>query len=277
MLVERLRNAEYGKIMIPWTILVLLFVLIRAHAVEAEKAPGDDMICIPAEEFLMGSDTGDPDEKPVRSVYLDTFYIDRHEVTNADFQRFVEETGYVTDAEKRGYGRIWARTWKTIFNASWRHPEGPESDLSNRMDHPVVQVSWHDANAYCRWAGKRLPKEAEWEKTCRGPKGRRYPWGPLFKPGYANTVGSKDGYTRSSPVGSFPSGASSYGALDMSGNVWEWTDDWYNRDRTQFKVLRGGSWNNGSHFARCTYRDGYEPSHRMNLGGFRCARDAPSR
>ena len=177
MLVERLRNAEYGKIMIPWTILVLLFVLIRAHAVEAEKAPGDDMICIPAEEFLMGSDTGDPDEKPVRSVYLDTFYIDRHEVTNADFQRFVEETGYVTDAEKRGYGRIWARTWKTIFNASWRHPEGPESDLSNRMDHPVVQVSWHDANAYCRWAGKRLPKEAEWEKTCRGRKEDDIPGG----------------------------------------------------------------------------------------------------
>ncbi len=156
---------------------------------------------IPAGPFTMGS--GDPratDERPAHEVHLSAYYIDRYEVTNAQFKVFVEATGYLTTAEQED-------------GISWRHPEGPESDISTQLDHPVVYVSWYDARTYCGWRGKRLPTEAEWEKSARGTDGRIWPWGNIFDPGCANIWGREDGYEKTAPVGTFPSGVSPYGAL----------------------------------------------------------------
>ncbi|MDH4138292.1 MAG: formylglycine-generating enzyme family protein, partial [Anaerolineae bacterium] len=158
---------------------------------EAPTAPSvaEMMVEIPAGEFTMGNDGGDDDEKPAHTVTLEAFEIDMFEVTNADFARFVEETGHQTEAEKAG-------------ESGWRaYAEGKDN-------HPVVKVTWNDADAYCRWAGKRLPTEAEWEKAARGVEGVIYPWGNEWDPAKANT---KEGGLRGTvAVGSFPEGASSY-------------------------------------------------------------------
>jgi formylglycine-generating enzyme required for sulfatase activity len=188
------------------------------------------MVYIPAGEFIMGSDEGDSDERPVHTVYLDAFHIDRTEVANAQYQACVEA------------GACDAPSNTTYY------------DNSNYAQHPVVHVSWDDADAYCRWAGKRLPTEAEWEKAARGTDGRRYPWGnsepDCNKANYNDCVGL------TTEVGSYPAGASLYGVLDMAGNVWEWVADWYDPgyysqsptrnppgpDSGELRVLRGGSW-----------------------------------
>ena len=235
------------------------------------------MVWIPGGQFTMGSDhpLGRPDELPLHEVRVDGFWIDITEVTNAQFREFVEATGYVTTAERpidwellkqqvppgtpkppdeklqpgsmvfhqpaidvslrdiRGW-------WRWVPGASWRHPEGPGSTIKGRENHPVVQVSWNDAVAYCEWAGKRLPTEAEWEFAARGGlEGQPFVWGdaPLSdKEPQANiwqgefpVVNTKaDGFVRSAPVKSFS--ANGYGLYDMTGNVWEWCGDWYRPD-----------------------------------------------
>jgi formylglycine-generating enzyme required for sulfatase activity len=206
------------------------------------------MVEIPAGEFTMGNDGGDDDEKPAHAVTLEAFEIDMFEVTNADFARFVEETGYQTEAEKAG-------------ESGWRgYAEGKDN-------YPVVKVTWNDADAYCQWAGKRLPTEAEWEKAAGGTEGFIYPWGNEWDP--TKTNAKESGFRGTVAVGSFPEGVSPYGAFDMAGNVWEWTaTDW--APGSSSKVQRGGSFANRGSYARCAYRYLGVPEPRNPNVGFRC-------
>jgi len=249
-----------------------------------------DMIRIPAGDFIQGSSDAEidaaiqmcadafngicphphawfADETPRRTIYLDAFYIDRWEVTNREFAAFVAATGYVTDAERKGESK------------TWRAP-----DTAGRESYPVVWMSWNDADAYCQWAGKRLPTEAEWEKAARGTDGRIWPWGSNWEAGRANT--GDGGAGNVAAVGNYPDSASPYGVMDMTGNVWEWVADWYDpfwyaSSPTHnpggplsgvSRVLRGGSFRNPPWEVRAVHRhsggpDGYALDH-----GFRCAR-----
>ncbi len=222
------------------------------------------MVRIPGGRFRMGSDTAYPEEAPVHSVEVDGFRIDRHLVTNDQFTAFVAATGHVTVAEtvpraedypgalphmlfagslvfkKTAQAvdtRDWSQWWELRPGTDWRHPYGPQSSLAGLGDHPVVHVALADAEAYAAWAGKALPTEAEWEYAARGGlDGATYAWGQVFRPGgrhMANTWQGRfpvensreDGWEATSPVGSFP--ANGYGLHDMIGNVWEWTQDWW--------------------------------------------------
>ena len=236
-----------------------------------------DMVWIPGGEFLMGTDDANawPDEKPAHGVSVRGFWIDKTEVTNADFRRFVEATGYITTAERTpNWDELKeqlppgtpkpapeklvpaslvfqptsspvrlddiAQWWVWTPGADWKHPEGPDSDLSGRENHPVVHVSWDDAVAYAAWAGKRLPTEAEWEFAARGGlSGKPYVWGDeapsdtvihanLWQGTFPFRNTQQDGYVRTAPVGSFESNG--FGVYDMAGNVWEWCSDWYDRE-----------------------------------------------
>uniref|UniRef100_A0A8C9SNH7 Formylglycine-generating enzyme n=1 Tax=Scleropages formosus TaxID=113540 RepID=A0A8C9SNH7_SCLFO len=275
------------------------------------------MVLIPAGQFLMGTDNpGIPQdgEGPQRRVHLDAFYMDIHEVRNLDFQKFVNATGYVTEAEKFGDSFVFegllsekikseisqavaaAPWWLPVKGANWKHPEGPDSHIADRLEHPVLHVSWNDAMAYCLWAGKRLPTEAEWEYACRGGlQDRLFPWGNKLNPKgqhYANLWQGQfpkentgeDGYVKTSPVMSFP--VNGYGLYDMVGNAWEWTADWWNvhhatdelhnptgpatgRDR----VKKGGSYMCHKSYCyryRCAARSQNTPDSSSSNLGFRC-------
>jgi formylglycine-generating enzyme required for sulfatase activity len=273
-------------------------------------------VYVPAGEFRMGSTSADleqilrecsnclpdwfKDVSPQHKVYLDAFWIDKTEVTNAMFARFVAETSYQTDADKEGTGIIFnllSEDWKKIKGANWQHPGGPTTDISGLDNHPVVQVSNQDARAYCKWAGRRLPTEAEWEKAARGTDGRNYPWGNQPPAGNLLNFADRslnvregdnsgdDGYRNTAPVGSYPAGASPYGALDMSGNVGEHVADWYSeiyysnsprRNPTgpssgDYFVMRGGSWSRARWHVRTFIRVTFTPEKRSNGVGFRCA------
>jgi formylglycine-generating enzyme required for sulfatase activity len=226
-----------------------------------EEPAESGVITIPAGEFVMGSDQGD--ESPAHTILVEAFEIDKFEVTNAAFAQFVEETGYETDAEKNGDPNL----WRAYFT-------------EEKAQYPVVKVSWNDADAYCQWAGKRLPTEVEWEKAARGTDEVVYPWGDTWD---VARVNSKDsGYRGPVTVGSFPDGASTYGVMDMAGNVWEWTADWYQGyPQTQFtsnyfgetyRVLRGGGWFSEPDLVRTTKRNANSPDAANDDIGFRCAR-----
>jgi formylglycine-generating enzyme required for sulfatase activity len=217
------------------------------------------MVYVPAGEFIMGSDNGSSDEKPRRKVYLDAYWMYKHEVTVAQYRRFCSETRRKMP-NPPGWG------WKE--------------------DHPVVRVSWDDAKAYADWAGVQLPTEAQWEKAARGTDGREYPWGNTFDPSKAACSVAPRKEKSTAPVGSMPSGASPYGCLDMSGNVWEWCSDWYdagyyakapnrnpeNRQASTVRVLRGGSWDfYSANGLRAPNRDGDTPGGRNGDIGFRCS------
>ena len=257
------------------------------------EADGAEMVLVPAGEFVMGSEELGDDERPVHRVYLDDFWIDRYEVTNERFARFVAATDYKTEAERRGWGWVWKGSeWEEVKGADWRHPRGrsaelttkPGSSIEGKMDHPVVLVSWNDADAYCRWAGKHLPSEAQWEKVVRGTDERRYAWGDEFDSAKANTKESERDDT--TPVGSFsPQGDSPYGASDMTGNVWEWVADWYGSDYYSqappanplgpatgaYKVFRGGSWSFDQVYAHTSFRYNVKPEYTYDFTGFRCS------
>ena len=259
------------------------------------------MVYVPAGEFTMGSDSGDADEAPPHTVTLDAFWIDRTEITNAMFTKFVQATGYTTDAEKAGKSRIWkGSAWQDVDGLNWLHPEDPSTGISDLMDYPVIHVSWTDANAYCSWATRRLPTEAEWEKAADwdDQRNRRnaFPWGNEFNGNllnfcdkncsFAGDKSSDDGFKTTAPVGSFPGGASAYGALDMAGNVWEWVSDWYDTydkspaanpkgpESGTYRVLRGGSWSNTMSHVRAAERGNGVPWNSYFDVGFRCARSA---
>ncbi|MBI4552620.1 MAG: SUMF1/EgtB/PvdO family nonheme iron enzyme [Candidatus Latescibacteria bacterium] len=219
-----------------------------------------DMVYVPAGPFWMGGDSTNADERPFHQVSTEAFYVDRYEVTNAQYKRFLEATGHTPPRH-------------------WLNGEYPPGEAR----YPVVGVSWYDADAYAKWAGKRLPSEAEWEKAARGTDGRLYPWGDEFRPERLNVGGNEDSYETTSPVGSFPEGVSPYGVLDMGGNVWEWTTDWYGpypgnltpnpAYGEQYRVIRGGSWMNYDLNTRASNRGKYYPSDTSLLLGFRCARE----
>jgi sulfatase modifying factor 1 len=247
---------------------------------DAEKlaqALDASIVYVPAGEFLMGSDTGDLDERPQRRVYLDAFEIDRYEVTNAQYRRFLLATGH--EPPQPWPGRYTA--FRPEHDPDWQGTEYPDGEAL----HPVVGVNWTDAVTYCAWAGKRLPTEAEWEKAARGTDGRAFPWGDEWDADKANVGETGTGYTQ--PVGSYPAGASPYSALDMAGNTWEWVIDLYDRQYyalapdhnppgpasgTGEQILRGGAWDSPPQHVRVAFRNAthcFGPNHRA---GFRCAR-----
>ena len=235
------------------------------------------MTWIPGGQFWMGtSEDHMTDARPWHRVYVDGYWMDKTEVTNEQFARFVRATGYVTVAERKPRAEDYPQAlperlvagsvvfspparavaldnhyqwWSYVPGANWRHPEGPQSDIKSRMNHPVVHIAYEDAVAYCHWAGKRLPTEAEFEFASRGGLDRkRYAWGDEFMPGgqhmantfqghFPDTNTGEDGYLATAPVGSFP--ANGYGLFDMAGNVWEWTSDWYRADYYQTLAASG--------------------------------------
>ncbi len=250
----------------------------QAGDVRLDPVAGKEMVFVPAGEFLMGPAKGPEgaDDHPERRVYLDSFWIDKAPVTNAEYRRFTNATGYPLP----------------------KYADDPEY---NQPDHPVVGVSWEDAIAYARWSNKRLPTDAEWEKAARGMDGRTYPWGNAWdvssnpRANFADRNASvypwadrnaDDRCARTSAVGSFPQGASPYGCLDMAGNVWEWCADWYDTPHHAsasastrnpegpptgtLRVLRGGAWNGTREHLQTTYRVCHEPSYRAPNFGFRC-------
>lgn len=312
--------------------LVSWLLLIAPMVFAGEKGP-DGMTWIPAGTFRMGSDSIG-DAKPVHEVKLDGFWMDTTAVTNAQFARFVAETHYVTIAERKPDAKDFPGVpaealvagslvftppkepvplndvtawWRYVPGACWNHPLGPDSDIKGKDNYPVVQVCWDDAMAYARWAGKRLPTEAEFEYAERGGLDQKeFAWGDEFKPGnkhMANTWqghfpdvnNGEDRFPGIAPVGSFP--ANGYGLLDMSGNVWEWCGDWYRPDyyehspkenpfgpdnsfdpdepRAAKRVQRGGSFLCNDSYCgayRPAVRGKGEVSSAANHIGFRCVK-----
>jgi formylglycine-generating enzyme required for sulfatase activity len=311
------------------------------------------MVWIPGGEFTMGTDSelGWPDERPAHRVRVDGFFMDETDVTNAQFREFVEATGYVTTAEKPpdeeeimrqvppGTPRPpkeklvpgslvftptsgpvglqdFSQWWRWTPGADWKHPEGPDSDIDGKDDHPVVHVSWDDAVAYAKWAGKRLPTEAEWEFAARGGLDNKpYVWGDdppadtniranIWQGHFPYENTAKDGYLRTSPVKAFP--PNGYGLYDMSGNVWQWCSDWYDRELYRKRAGKGVTANpkgpdrsldpqrpfmpqrvqrGGSFLCHDSYCSRYRPSARhgcsydsgMSHVGFRCVKSPESR
>ena len=244
------------------------------------------MVLVPGGEFTMGTDSPEswPDERPAHRVRVASFWMDQHEVTNIQFRAFVEATGYVTTAERPPDldeilkqsppgtppppkeilvpGSLvftppdhavslqdFSQWWKWTPGASWRQPDGPSSTIEGKDDHPVVHVSWDDATAFAKWAGKRLPTEAEWERAARGGLERKpYVWGDrapsdltilanLWQGEFPLRNTARDGFARTAPVKSFP--PNGYGLFDMAGNVWEWCADRYQPDLYRTRASLG--------------------------------------
>lgn len=262
---------------------------IALGATRVRPADGMVMVGAPGGTFMMGSDPAEDtqaqdDEQPQHPVTLDDYWIDQTEVTNAQFALFIDVEGYETTAEKEGNGYNWdGDSWELIDGANWQQPQGPDSNINGLENHPVVLVSWYDADAYCRWAGGRLPTEAEWEYAARGDTRRIYSWDGSFDASRLNASGTGDGYERTAPVGSFsPAGNSWVEAQDMAGNVWEWVYDWYGAykdsaktnpsgpESGSVKVLRGGSWSHIAFLTHAANRDYDDPDDRYDSLGFRC-------
>jgi formylglycine-generating enzyme required for sulfatase activity len=255
--------------------LFIPFAHLRTSSEGSSKNKG--MMLIPAGEFTMGTDKViiSGDEKPVHQVYLDAYYIDQFEVTNEQYYRFWQATkSHTPDSFSEEYG---VGKWP---ERARKHPK-----------HPVTGVSWYDAVAYAKWVGKRLPTEAEWEKAARGTDARLLPWGNSFTVIYANIWNGNDGYDNTiAPVGSYKEGASPYGVMDMSGNVWEWTADWYSHGyyyrspkrnptgprKGSWRVIRGGSWLDSATKCLTTFRLCVYPNLKTSFIGFRLAKDVPS-
>lgn len=233
------------------------------------KAPHSaPMALIPAGEFAMGSDRGQDDEQPVHRVSVKAFYLDTQEVTVARYAEFLVSQ-------------------RPDLPFKWN-----EATSGSHENKPVVGVNWYDARDYCRWVGRRLPTEAEWELAARGTEGRTYPWGDAHPTRSHANAGQTTwrGYDTVTNVGRFELGKTPDGVYDLAGNLWEWVADWYDPTYYQFsprenpsgprsgplRGLRGGAWNNDAQAIRSANRAGYAPDSRRNDVGFRCAKDAPS-
>ncbi|CAL1527082.1 unnamed protein product [Lymnaea stagnalis] len=281
----------------------------------------NEMVYIPGGRFKMGTD--EPifiadGEMPAREVTLDSFYLDKFEVSNAEFEIFVKDQNYKTEAENFGNSFVMdmyiseetkkkitqmvaaAPWWLPVDGADWHHPAGPDSNIYDRMDHPVVHVSWNDAVTYCAWAGKRLPTEAEFEYACKGGKSERlFPWGNNINPRrehwmniwqgeFPNSNSGEDGYIGTCPVTAFPD-QNTFGLKNIIGNVWEWTQDWWEIRHSPEpkknpkgpsagvdKVKKGGSFQCHKSYCyryRCAARSQNTPDSSAANLGFRCASD----
>jgi formylglycine-generating enzyme required for sulfatase activity len=266
------------------------------------------MVRIPAGSFDMGSWESEVDEliasctksggspytceerygaeTPRHRVDVEPFSLDKTEVTNARFERFLTATQHVTAAEATGWSEVFRQKdgkwgWEKRHEVNWRHAFREQA--STLPGHPVVHVSWNDAAAYCAWAGKRLPTEAEWEYAARGNAGLKYPWGDHWSSARARYFANREGGT-TAPVGSYPDGASPFGLLDLAGNVWEWTSSLFRpypyspNDGREVsatpgnRTVRGGGWNGNAVTMRSARRGGNAPTDHSNLIGLRCAR-----
>jgi len=259
-------------------LIAITFVVWVAGTAQAQqkKITGEDgasMVLVPAGEFIMGSNDGSDDEKPVHQVYLDAYYLDKYEVTVGQYAKFLKATGFNEPP-----------MWTTL-------------DQPSHQKRPIVNVDWSDASNYCEWAGKRLPTEAEWEKAARGTDGRIYPWGNEPPNTLRANYGQEkwNNHTALVPMGQLKDGKSPYEIYDLAGNVWEWVSDWYDPDyyatsppqnpkgpeNGKYRVLRGGSWDLAPEHLRSTRRDfniplapTYEsPAYRNFNSGFRCAKN----
>jgi formylglycine-generating enzyme required for sulfatase activity len=267
--------------------------------IEAADEPSS-MVHLPGGTFLMGCDRStSAAERPAHRATVAPFWIDRRCVSHAEFARFVAATSHITTAEQVGYG--WALdeatgSWKKLPGATWQAPDGAQGVIRPAGDDPVVLVSWYDASAYARWAGKRLPTEAEWEYAARGGLADAdFPWGFDERPGGAYRANYRqaalpgedegaDGYRGPSPGGKFP--ANEYGLYDAAGNVWQWCGDWFADDyyraaeeenpsgprQGDRRVLRGGSWADGPANLKVWARAAQPPDAAFTHVGFRCAR-----
>lgn len=293
-----------------------------ASSLNENSGDTSGMVFLEGGTYLMGTDSeeGFPadGEGPVKNVTLDSFYIDRCTVTNREFAKFVNDTGYTTDAEKYGWSFVFylfiseqdkknvlyvvrdTPWWWAVQNANWKKPEGPDSTIHNRKDHPVVHISWNDAVKYCEWAGKRMPTEAEWEYAARGGlEQKRYPWGDELTPNgehvcniWQGTFPTQneglDGFLSTAPSKSFP--PNSYGLYNMSGNVWEWCMDWFTvsdestavslnpegPNAGESKIIKGGSYLCHDSYCnryRVAARSSNTPDSSTGNMGFRCVRD----
>ncbi len=296
--------------------------LSRKTAAERQRADSgstDGMIKLDGGPFLMGTEDNEgfkaDGEGPIRRITLDPFYLDRAPVTNRQFAEFVKATEYRSEAERFGWsfvfhthvapelgtqrapGTTW---WCRVDGASWAHPEGPDSGITNRLNYPVVHMSWHDAAAYAKWAGKRLPTEAEWEFAARGGlEQKKFPWGDELTPGgvhlcniwqgeFPNIDTAEDGYHGTAPVDAYP--ANGYGFLTITGNAWEWCNDWFdpawhiNATTTNpagpstgaTRLMKGGSYLCHKSYCnryRVAARTSNTPDSATTNIGFRCARD----
>lgn len=290
--------------------------------ITVNKPSTNEMVYLLGGDFLMGTNGKDgfpaDGEGPIRKVKVKSFYMDKYAVTNEEFAEFIEETDYKTEAEIFGWsfgfysflsdntarkveGNVAGTPWWAVVNdADWRKPEGFDSNIADRMNHPVVHISWNDAMAYCKWAGKRLPTEAEWEYAARGGLEQKlYPWGDDLTPGgehqcniwqgvFPRRNTEKDGYAGTAPVNSFK--PNDYGLYNMSGNVWEWCSDWFARsihkkggyDNPQgppsgeTKLMRGGSYLCHKSYCnryRVAARSSNTPDSSTGNIGFRCCID----
>jgi len=261
-----------------------------------------ELVYVPAGEFLMGSVDSEKDtywnEKPQHTVYVDAFWIDHTEVTNAMYAAFLNDRGNQTEDRVPWLDADDENVQIIQSGEQWTPKSGYET-------HPVIEVTWYGARAYCEWAGRRLPSEAEWEKAARGTTGKKYPWGntdtntiesggdgsgpPIYTlhcelAQFGGADGGCPGDTI--PVGSKPAGASPYSALDMAGNAWEWVADWYSAfyyadspsENPQGplsgnrRAVRGGSWSHSGGYIHTAARYGFDPVFANDLVGFRCAR-----
>lgn len=293
------------------------------QAVFDAGAVSNELATIGAGEFLMGADDpasrrfADDGEGPPVSAEVDSFKIGVHSVTNLEFADFVAATGYRTHAERYGWSFVFqgfvdnnplvrteavveAPWWRRVYGATWQHPEGPGTSVTERSDHPVVHVSWRDAMAFASWAGGRLPTEAEWEKAARGGlKQTRWPWGDEFHAGgethanifegdFPESNTSSDGFVGTAPVGTF--GSNGFGLYNVVGNVWEWCSDWFAADRGSVplknpqgpdkgpgRVIKGGSYLCHDSYCnryRLSARTHNTPTSSTGHTGFRLAADA---
>ncbi|SFD87615.1 Formylglycine-generating enzyme, required for sulfatase activity, contains SUMF1/FGE domain [Lentibacillus persicus] len=280
------------------------------------------MVLLEGGTYLMGTDSeeGFPadGEGPVREVTVDSFYIDRCAVTNSDFAQFIDATGYTTDAEKYGWSFVFylfvskqtekevlnvvreTPWWWAVKHANWKKPEGPDSTIHDRMDHPAVHISWNDAVRYCEWAGKRLPTEAEWEYAARGGlKQKRFPWGDALYPdgehacniwqgSFPTQNEGSDGFLATAPSDAYH--PNPYGLYNMAGNIWEWCMDWFavsdestngiinpkGPESGESKIIKGGSYLCHDSYCnryRVAARSSNTPDSSTGNMGFRCVRD----